>query len=470
MESVVEAVEVGMSQTRTAAVGGKLRQERFSSSIALNKGLLGNLVARRCETLRSVEERSLIYFLHELSLRDGFAIHRTCNLFATWPWPSDAGVAETSFERLARELTQSFLARFSSAAIRNEVQRELPGFFARLCLDPALNLNDRGIFPRWPSIIADLRTYQVRFCAAVRTEIADTEVTQSIFELLDYARRQRGIVIAEGTYRIGKSFSAQAWCQMHLGEARYVQLSSATSDIGFFRDIARSVGVASSNQRKAFELRGRIEDALRGQHLLLVIDEADYLWPQAVRPHGSPERIAWLMTSAVNNGVPVALIASRNFSRMMRNVEKKCPIWGSEQFLGRIKLRKSLPDSLSKSDLRKVAELLLPNANRATLMLLVGHAMISNGHVADMESAASRAKFFADQARRDVAFEDVERALAESANSHSAEILQTTKTRTAGKSPADPSRSARDGGAARPPFNPQILSKPGVRSFPLTTA
>src|ERR1700704_1421041 len=99
-----------MSGTRRAAPGGNLRQERFSSSAAFNRGLLGNLVSRRCETIRTAEHRSLIYFLHEVSLRDGFSVHRTCNLFPTWPWPSipSAPGGETAFERLTRDLVNLY--------------------------------------------------------------------------------------------------------------------------------------------------------------------------------------------------------------------------------------------------------------------------------------------------------------------------------------------------------------------------
>ena len=39
------------------------------------------------------------------------------------------------------------------------------------------------------------------------------------------------------------------------------------------------------------------------------------------------------MTALVNNGVTVALIGSRNFSRMMAHVERKCPIWAGNSFM-----------------------------------------------------------------------------------------------------------------------------------------
>jgi hypothetical protein len=164
---------------------------------------------------------------------------------------------------------------------------------------------------------------------------------------------------------------------------------------------------------KTAQMRVRIEETLRSQRLLLCIDEADWIWSQAVRMRAAPERVNWLMTALVNHGIPVALIGSRNFSRLLRNTEKHCPVWGSEQFHGRIRLRKELSDGLSQADLFAIARLLLPDADEPTLMLLVGYALESKGRVAALETAASRARFFAEQQNRGVSFEDVRAAMRE---------------------------------------------------------
>ena len=148
---------------------------------------------------------------------------------------------------------------------------------------------------------------------------------------------------------------------------------------------------------KAAEIRQRVEEVLRAQHLLLILDEADYIWPQSVRLKAYPERVNWLMTAAINQGVSVALIGSRNFSRMMEHVERRCPLWGSEQFHGRIKLRRTLPDSLDPDDLAAIAKLLLPESDEPARLMLVSHALRSQGYVAALESGASRAKYFAEQ-------------------------------------------------------------------------
>jgi len=399
-----------VSNTRRSKQGSPFRQERFASSSALRKGLLANLVAKRCEVLSSAEDRELVFFLAELSLRNGFAVHRSCNLFNQWVWDSTGKPNEAPFERVARELIEFWPERVAKRAksARNEIAVYLP----RLCLDPRIEM-ERASVKSFVGLIGALREYQARFQTAALSRITKTSVSEIIFEALDFALAQRGIVLVEGAYRSGKSISAQAWCQSHLGCGRYVSLSSSTDSGTFFRDIARSVGVACSLKLKAVEMRARIEETLRAQQLLLCIDEADFIWPVSTDVRAAPERVVWLMTALVNQGVAVALIGSRNFTRLQRNVEKRCPLFGLEQFHGRVRLRKTLPDSLSQDDLFAIARLLLPHADKPTQMLLVGYTLDAKGRVSALENIAKRASFFASKQNRAVCFEDVEAAMRE---------------------------------------------------------
>ena len=60
-----------MSNTRHAAEGAPLRQERWASDPELQRGLLAHLVARRCELLERPEDREIIWWLQLLSFRPG---------------------------------------------------------------------------------------------------------------------------------------------------------------------------------------------------------------------------------------------------------------------------------------------------------------------------------------------------------------------------------------------------------------
>jgi hypothetical protein len=451
--------------TRRAKKGQPLRQERYSSSSALPKGLLGNMVAKRCAAIVDPEFRKLVYFLHEVSLRGNTPLHPSCNLFPAWPWPSTSEAAESPLERVSRELLAASESRIVAKTPRAVVRLKaaLPKALAQLCLDPAVTRAGAELLaPGFRDLVAALLEYQAQFHGAMRGRFAETQTFREISEALDYSLGQRGMVLAEGTYRTGKSHAAQAWCLQHLGEARYVSLSSGGEQTGFFRDLARSLGVCSTAQRKALEMRARVEDALCTQHLLLVIDEADWLWPQG-RPTMAPERVNWLMTALVNKGVPVALIGSRNFSRMLANLEKRCPVWGSEQFHGRLSWRKELPNELSTDDLFAITEMLMPEADKETVMLLVGHALRSKGHVATIEATVSRARFYAAQAGRNAEFEDVDRIVLEGAAKPSRpargpSACSSTAEPGEGGTPAAPPETAMTAGGHRSDRRGELLA------------
>ena len=382
-----------------------MRQERFASSAGFAKGLLGNLVARRCARVNSRAARERIYFLHELSSREPGLRHPSCTSFPAWPWGNDSARDETAFERVARELCEAH-------DIPAKVAATIPDFLTRLCLDPKVSA-DSATLAGFPDILAALDDYRRKFEKATAARVATTATTKAVWELLDYALSQRGLVLAEGSYRTGKSYSAQAWAQMHAGQCRYVQLSSNTDEGSFYREIARAVGVASGSQMKGAQMRERIEAVLCEQHLLLIVDEADWIWPQSGRVKDAPNRVCWLLTSLINNGVPVALIGSRNFARLMANVERQCRQWGSEQFHGRLRLRTPLPDKLGESDLFAIARACVPEADDASRMLIVGHALKSTVPIPAIEACAARARYFAAESGSRLAFEHVERAMIE---------------------------------------------------------
>src|SRR4051794_12902960 len=74
-----------MSSTRRAETGTPFRQERFSSSAEFERGLMGNLVARRCEVLERDEDRELVWFIQLLSHAPGGLAKLAAELLAIFP-------------------------------------------------------------------------------------------------------------------------------------------------------------------------------------------------------------------------------------------------------------------------------------------------------------------------------------------------------------------------------------------------
>jgi len=117
------------------------------------------------------------------------------------------------------------------------------------------------------------------------------------------------------------------------------------------------VGLAASN-RKAIKMQIKVEEFFRTTGLMLVIDEAHYLFRHQQRSNSSPELVDWVNTALVNRNVPVALICTDQFAKLKNRVEKQTG-WTSEQLEHRVKRYKKLPTTPTKKDLEAVATKLL---------------------------------------------------------------------------------------------------------------
>jgi hypothetical protein len=212
---------------------------------------------------------------------------------------------------------------------------------------------------------------------------------------------------------MGKTFAAKTWCNERPGHARYVQVPSTNDDVGFFRAIAKAIGVSCGRSWKAVQLRQRIEDTLQAGDLILVMDEAHGLWPMSDCRHSLPGRISWVMTALVNYGVPVALVTTPQFIATQKAVEKRTH-WTSEQFIGRIGHYLPLPKSLGEDDLTRVAKALLPAGDAKSIEILVRYAQSSAKYLAGIETAVRRARSLARKENRErVERADIKRAIQE---------------------------------------------------------
>lgn len=409
--------------------------ERYASSAELGRVVPANLVAKRCEVLERDEDRELIWWIQDRSRARG-----GIGAFARQ-------VLETFRERLgtdgmrrlgvgparsynAREVAEArrmmpnadqFLTRgersdeemtFGSAEIaarperipasdllqycRKSAEQDLERSICDLCLDHAI---DPAFFRPWyfVELVDCLREFKSTQAKLAATEFVRTEVGRRVHEEIDYAVSQRGMVLIEGIERIGKTFAAKAWAQIHPGRARYFQVPATNDDIGFFRAIAAALGVSINLNSKAHQLRDRIEQVLQSGQLALIADEAHMIWPQSRYRDALPERLNWLLNALVNHGVPVILICTPQFHENAAALKRRVA-WRDGQFIGRLKQFTQLPETLGDDDLRAVSRALLPEADAASVKLLVAYAKASDRYLAGIDAAVSRARY---EAKRD---------------------------------------------------------------------
>ncbi|MEO7299006.1 MAG: AAA family ATPase [Verrucomicrobiota bacterium] len=308
-----------MSSTRTAEPGSKPRQERFMSSAEFQTGLMANIVAHRCSVEKSSKKRELIYRIqadsHKIGLKKlseilierfrdriatrtmlkpsycekkTFSIQDTKEIRKDVPskdfWDSEilrtlgsdlVDVLDDGRSSPRRDaLPQSFSAKTFKEECEAFAESKLESFIEELCLNPEIKLDDGPWY--FPDLIESLFEHYAELAAIEAGKIVKTGLAKTVHDAMDYSLHSRDLVLVDGRARTGKSTAAKNWVQTHIGQARFAEVPPGDSDIGFFRVIAKALGLSSNLNHKAHELRDRIESVLRTGDLLLCLDESQF--------------------------------------------------------------------------------------------------------------------------------------------------------------------------------------------------
>jgi len=367
-----------MSSTRHAPEGSAVSYERYMSSpeYAKLRGIPGTAVAAKAQLYTDTRKCSLLFFLQSLSIKEG-------------------GL---------RFVARSLLERLPSLQ-----EETLTEFLVELCINPKIEVSNEAV-SGFDRVIDALRDFQDDYEAKAQSDFVLTTIGREIFETLDHALAIGKMVVIEGESGIGKTTAVEAWCAAYQGRARFVSLSGITHKTGFFRKLAGAIGLAAA-KGKAIDLQVRVEEFFRKTRLMLVIDEAHYLWPQYQRSYSSPELIDWVNTALVNHNVPVALICTDQFAKLKTRVETQTG-WTSEQLEHRVKRYKKLPSTPTKEDLEAVAARLLamrwnshdqrwnasgPAAHPDFIKMVVGYALTCKVQLPALANTVEEARY---QARR----------------------------------------------------------------------
>ena len=267
------------------------------------------------------------------------------------------------------------------------------------CVNPEITLDAP---PEWFfELEQSLTDYIADLHAEIQSRTVVTAIGELINDALEYAWAERCMVHINGLARRGKTHQVKQWCASHPGRVRYVQVPPGHDDLSFYREIARSLGTAGGASYSPAKIKRRVEDAIQDCGIMLVFDEAQFLFSQQNEVRTSPKRINWLMTAVVNKGIPVALVSTEQFDSYQKTVVKSTG-WASEQLDGRIAFRQDLPTTLPEEDLEAVSRLYLPDSDDEVITWLAWFAKASGKYLAGIESAAKRARFLAKKTGRTI--------------------------------------------------------------------
>jgi hypothetical protein len=411
-----------MSSTRRAPEGAPISYHRYMSSpeFVEMRGIPGTVVAAKAQLCLSARTRSLLFFLQSLSLK------------------------ESGLRRVARTLAKK---------LSDNDEDELTKLLIEVCINPKLVIepSDKESSSSIRSqleIVAALLDYQDRYEAGIKSNFVLTTIGAEVCETLDHALGIGKMVVIEGESGSGKTTAAEAWCAQHQGQVRFISLSGISHKTGFFRKLATTIGLSSAN-RKPTDIQVKVEEFFRKTGLMLVIDEAHYLFPQHQRSNSNPELVDWVNTALVNHHVPVALICTDQFAKLKARVEKRTG-WTSEQLEHRVSRYKKLPTTPTKEDLEAVAAKLLrmrwnsrqqqwdtagPAAHRDFVKMIVGYALTCKMRLPAVAETIQEARYQARKnGRSQISATDIRSALLDY-RIPSDEALQQAFEPTSGRRP-----------------------------------
>lgn len=193
----------------------------------------------------------------------------------------------------------------------------------------------------WPNIakaVVSFRKIATERGKIQQNEFVENNVSQLIFDGLDYAMANNSITLIVGESRQGKTVAAGAWRdQNNHGRSVFVTAPPYGGTKAFLRCIAQAVG-ANKNQN-AMQMMDSIYRAFN-KHRILIVDEAHRLLPGDRR--SNPVMIEIVRDIHDQCGNAVALIATERFKS---ELEKGTYMF--EQVLGRVGMPVRLPRKLT---------------------------------------------------------------------------------------------------------------------------
>ncbi|HOX01128.1 MAG TPA: ATP-binding protein [Candidatus Paceibacterota bacterium] len=410
-------------------------QERYLSApeYRISRPISATAAVAKAELLGTIKQRDLILFLQGLSLRPG-GVKRLAAEIKPCLRPRRTPI-------MHQRIDLGF-GSYDLSGLDPRCPQALDQFLVDLCINPKMlfgtstdedlanhvmreqfivqsdGTREGDFFPAVletaEDVIGDLYRFQADYVSKATQSLTMTSIGRQVCDALDcylFKQCDKRMLVVQGNAQIGKTTAAHAWCQQHIGQARYVTLSGILSRTVFFRSLSDAFGVAGGMAYNSTQMQDLLERLLPRMGLMLVIDEAHYLWPQSERVNGPPLLINWLDTALVNQGVRVALVTTPQFAHRRRMVESQTG-WTSEQLAGRIKRYLPLPLVPTKLDLEKVARRLLPDADPDAIKHMVAYAIVTKRYMPSVVDTADDARMIAGQEGRSrILFKDVERAI-----------------------------------------------------------
>lgn len=328
------------------------------------------------------------------------------------------GAAERELTHFTREALEAFCSKIA--------RDSLPTFLRRLCEETAVGFlplpesnehlwrTSEAVPWFFPRLGEALLRFIDRRGATILARIGETGVTRAVFRWLEKSRRCGRAVAIRGNSRFGKTEAASAWCDAHAGRARLIKTPDGNSKSELLRAVGEAVGISIEGPLTATDCE-LITYVINEARLSLIFDESQFLYPSKFTKNTAPARLDWLRRAVIDNGVPVALIATPQGYDGARKRYQKATNYALEQFEERILKTVQLPSELPKEELLAVAKIHFPDLGADYLEYVVACAAATErNYVSDIEKVAALSYDAAREAgRAKPSLKDIEEAIAD---------------------------------------------------------
>jgi hypothetical protein len=320
----------------------------------------------------------------EYSMQDREAIWRSIPFQFHYNFP----VHNDRFEYVDPDLSCLTTATLKEKLLET-ARSELPEYLASLCNHVSQPFEGPWYFP---GLIDSLIEEMDRHTAAEKKTFADTSITRIMLDDFNFAVGKKQTVHVVGNPRSGKTEMAKGYARCHPWLARYLAVPSSNAEADLVESVADALGLEYKPGRSGRDLRKRVEYVLRHTCLMMVLNEAQFLFPQRFSATTQPARLNWVRTEIIDKGLPLAIcFTPQLYTPGLTSYLKKTG-YVMDQWIGRRCIKRELPEQLPDEDLYAVARFHFPLLadDPDYLEVIVRRAIVSPNYLQFMPALAAR--------------------------------------------------------------------------------
>jgi hypothetical protein len=262
----------------------------------------------------------------------------------------------------------------------------------------------------WWNVYDALIAEMDRWAETVIGGIAKTEIYRITCDPLDFAWYNKRAVRIDAFSRYGKSISGLTYCRAWPGRAAYLTVPWSNRQSHLIEEIGKLFGLQGFGR----ELEEAVELICQTFKIVLVMDEAQGLFPASFSKNTSPGRLNWVRLELIKHDVPIALLCTPQNYQQRESRFTKTTGFAVEQFNGCLAKFPRMPEKITFQELVAIGMTYLPGVKKAIIEEIAAAAKATGQYLTYFEHVALNAAWIAkNSGRAEITSEDIDLAIIE---------------------------------------------------------